>query len=274
MLRWNVCAAAPGLAVALLALAPVAAAHPAAPAQEQTQDQAARLDALIERWDQAEKAFYEKYRAAETNEERRALMDQRPKPADYLPEAVEIAEQAAGTEVAARAWMWALSHLDPQDRAGELAEVAIEALMRDHMDSPEVAELPMMLMYVGGRSLGDDKVEALLRDMVARAPQGALQGNAMFALASVLDSDELDPESERGKEVRGLMEAVAKGYADVKDSRGRSIGARAEGWIFEKDHLQVGKAAPEIEGTDLSGVAFKLSDYRGKVVLLDFWGNW
>ena len=31
---------------------------------------------------------------------------------------------------------------------------------------------------------------------------------------------------------------------------------------------------PEIAGEDLAGVAFKLSDYRGKVVLLDFWGYW
>ena len=35
-----------------------------------------------------------------------------------------------------------------------------------------------------------------------------------------------------------------------------------------------GRAAPEIEGQDLDGVRFKLSDYRGKVVVLDFWGNW
>jgi hypothetical protein len=36
----------------------------------------------------------------------------------------------------------------------------------------------------------------------------------------------------------------------------------------------VGQVAPEIEGVDLGGVPFKLSDYRGKVVVLDFWGNW
>jgi uncharacterized Zn finger protein (UPF0148 family) len=38
--------------------------------------------------------------------------------------------------------------------------------------------------------------------------------------------------------------------------------------------LKVGNLAPEIEGEDLDGKKFKLSDYRGKVVLLDFWGNW
>jgi hypothetical protein len=33
----------------------------------------------------------------------------------------------------------------------------------------------------------------------------------------------------------------------------------------------VGKSALPIEGVDSHGQAFKLSDYRGKVVLLDFW---
>ena len=32
-----------------------------------------------------------------------------------------------------------------------------------------------------------------------------------------------------------------------------------------------GDLAPDIEGTDADGKPFKLSDYRGKVVLLKFW---
>jgi peroxiredoxin len=38
--------------------------------------------------------------------------------------------------------------------------------------------------------------------------------------------------------------------------------------------LNQGNLAPEIEGEDLDGKKFKLSDYKGKVVLLDFWGHW
>ena len=44
--------------------------------------------------------------------------------------------------------------------------------------------------------------------------------------------------------------------------------------LFAIEHLAIGKEVPEIEGNDLDGVSFKLSDYRGKVVLLDFWGDW
>ncbi|MEM7457437.1 MAG: hypothetical protein AAF456_24100 [Planctomycetota bacterium] len=40
------------------------------------------------------------------------------------------------------------------------------------------------------------------------------------------------------------------------------------------DKPTIGELAPEIESEDLDGVTFKLSDYRGKVVLLDFWGDW
>jgi hypothetical protein len=35
-----------------------------------------------------------------------------------------------------------------------------------------------------------------------------------------------------------------------------------------------GQLAPEIAREDIDGVPFKLSDYRGKVVVLDFWGHW
>jgi thiol-disulfide isomerase/thioredoxin len=35
-----------------------------------------------------------------------------------------------------------------------------------------------------------------------------------------------------------------------------------------------GYPAPDFSFTDLDGKARKLSDYRGKVVLVDFWGTW
>ena len=42
----------------------------------------------------------------------------------------------------------------------------------------------------------------------------------------------------------------------------------------DPEDLAIGKVAPEIEGADVNGMPFKLSDYRGQVVLLDFWGDW
>ncbi|WP_309720617.1 hypothetical protein [Armatimonas sp.] len=39
-------------------------------------------------------------------------------------------------------------------------------------------------------------------------------------------------------------------------------------------YLRLGAVAPEIQADDPDGKRFKLSDYRGTVVMLDFWGNW
>jgi len=32
--------------------------------------------------------------------------------------------------------------------------------------------------------------------------------------------------------------------------------------------------APDIEGTDANGKSVRISQFRGKVVVLDFWGFW
>ncbi len=48
----------------------------------------------------------------------------------------------------------------------------------------------------------------------------------------------------------------------------------ADGQIRKLTQLRTGDEAPEIEGVDLSGADLKLSDFRGNVVLLYFWGGW
>ena len=54
----------------------------------------------------------------------------------------------------------------------------------------------------------------------------------------------------------------------------RTIAEYAEGELSELRRLKIGEVAPEIEGEDVDGKRFKLSDYRGKVVVLTFSGNW
>ncbi|HEY4415690.1 MAG TPA: TlpA disulfide reductase family protein [Verrucomicrobiae bacterium] len=53
-----------------------------------------------------------------------------------------------------------------------------------------------------------------------------------------------------------------------------TLGELAAIELFELEHLTVGKAAPELEGETIDGKKLRLSDYRGKVVVLSFWASW
>ena len=264
-------AACAGLAAALIANAPSAWSAPP-DAAALAQDPAAQLDELVARWEKANTDFRTEYQKAKTDDERKAAREKQPKAADHLPGFIALAESSAGSETAAKAWVWTVK-LAVEAEDEEALGVAVEALLRDHAASNDLGELADWITPIQ-MAIGAEKTEAMAREVLAKASAPAVRGGFMYALASMLDDQSPEPGSERDKEVRQLMETVAKEFADVKDARGRSIGKRAEGWLFEKDNLSVGKTAPEIEGTDLSDVAFKLSDYRGKVVLLDFWGNW
>ena len=44
--------------------------------------------------------------------------------------------------------------------------------------------------------------------------------------------------------------------------------------LFELDHLGVGDLAEDIQGVSLDGLPMSLSSFRGKLVVLEFWGSW
>ena len=67
------------------------------------------------------------------------------------------------------------------------------------------------------------------------------------------------------------LRRAADEFANVKLAGGGTVGDKAQLELDDILHLAVGKVAPDIEGQDQDGKTFKLSDYKGKVVLLDFW---
>jgi peroxiredoxin len=54
----------------------------------------------------------------------------------------------------------------------------------------------------------------------------------------------------------------------------KTLGQEAEDRLDLMLNLAVGRPAPEIEGTDMDGKPLRLSDYKGKVVVVVFWGTW
>jgi thiol-disulfide isomerase/thioredoxin len=78
--------------------------------------------------------------------------------------------------------------------------------------------------------------------------------------APVLNGKSITDEDRRSLEGRLTLQKTLAQVAEDK----------LDDWL----NLAVGKPAPEIEGVDVDGKRFKLSDFRGKIVALVFWGSW
>jgi hypothetical protein len=110
-------------------------------------------------------------------------------------------------------------------------------------------------------------------DLVKEQPELAREFEGLFGKEYLQELQRQD-HTRATREAEAFFEQAAHDYGDVKLPDGSTVGGRAEAELFEVRHLVVGKEAPDIEGEDQDGKQFKLSDYRGKVVLLDFWSEY
>lgn len=132
-------------------------------------------------------------------------------------------------------------------------------------------------------SYRSDKVtEGFLRTLMEKDARREIRGIACLTLAQNL---KLQAEAREKKDARELTKLcreseelfvqAAEKYGDVKShTHYGTVGEKAKRELYELRHLAVGMKAPEIEGEDQDGKKFKLGDYKGKVVLLDFWSQY
>jgi hypothetical protein len=212
----------------------------------------------IEAFDKEMDAWMEKARNAPV-EQRRAIMDERPDPGPTAKRVAEFIEESPKDAEVPAAAAWLL----PQ-RAAEFDRAAVyDVLLEHHLASEGLAEACMAAIYDAGAESRE-----FVETVFEKAGKPQAKGAAAFVLSNRLRR------SPGGEEQRAEYLRAAVEHAGDLEFRGRSIKAAAEGELFAAENLAIGKVAPEIEGEDTEGVAFKLSDYRGKVVVIDFWGDW
>lgn len=170
---------------------------------------------------------------------------------------LKLVEAVPQSDVARDVYLWVLRN----GVQGTDGTAALQLLIENFADSPEIVPL----MGLIARDL------PTLEKLLSKTKDKTVKGVATFLLARQL-SNANNPELEE-RIVKLLNEVISK-YADVSDPSRRPLGPQAEQLLFAVENLSIGKVAPDIVGSDLDGVAFKLSDYRGKVVVLDFWGDW
>lgn len=227
---------------------------------------AEQYQALAKEFGNAQQEYFKAYQQAKTDEERRKVSQSYPRPQQYTARFLELAEKHPDAVAAIDALVWVVQ----QGRQGEDVEKALGILQQKHLDSEKLGPVCQSLVYSQFES-----AEKFLREVAAKNTHRAVQGQASFSLAQFLKNQQRRVGSRQtpSEEAEKLFEQVAETYGDLPHYRGK-LGEAAKAALFEIRNLAIGQVAPEIEGKDVDGNRFKLSEYRGKVVVIDFWGDW
>ena len=184
---------------------------------------------------------------------------------DYSPRFLKVATDYPDSKAAVDSLVWVVQM---GNRIGSRdIGPALKLLAENHVKDERLA-----LLCRGLQRMITADVQAFLQVVIDRSPHRDARGIACFSLACQMQKTaERTPGNQAIAEK--LYQQVVDDYADVSYLRG-NLGDRAAGALYATKNIGIGKVAPEIVAEDLDGVKFKLSDYRGKVVVLDFWGDW
>ena len=162
-------------------------------------------------------------------------------------------------------WIYQNEHAPEGSGLPQASRQALRTLLADHAASESFRRTVQSSGFLVYR-IGEERCLAVLDFLVEGAPDEDFELAGTFArgVARVVAGGD----DEAGREL------ARADFLLVQEKGNEEVARQAAGYLFELDNLQVGMVAPDIEGKDLGGVSFKLSDYRGKVVMLDFWGDW
>ncbi len=257
------------LPAALVAAGLATAASPTsggtAPAARVIDDVAERYETLEEEasealseWSQAWRKAY--YAAREAGERPPARP---PSPAiEYGAKFLEAAADYAGTEDAVPFLGWVVtSGVEEAHVTSAVATITASHLASERLE-PIAPVLPRLT-----RTLGDAQAMRFFDALRAENETPGVKAWATYARhAEVLSGGDVESED--------FQTAFAETKALVEAADDDGLNRTWRGEVMARIEFAIGKVAPDIEGVDLGGSDFKLSDYEGKVVFLDFWGDW
>ena len=257
------------LLAGLLSIAPAIAQDPsdqqpgpsptAAERMQELQDQ---QKSIVAEWRAAIAAAREGGSAEAKPGEVVKAMPMRPDFGPLAAKAMQFAREFSGTDDAVPFLLFVVQN-GGTDKAA--VRGAFETLLAKHVDSPALAQMGPGTSYIG--RMVDPEFAAVALDRLIASTDPKVRGWALLAKHQ-RDIEKAPRDSEAYRDARGALITAAEAAGDER------LAAEIRGVIDLREKLGVGNVAPDIAGVDLDGVAFKLSDYQGKVVFLDFWGDW
>jgi hypothetical protein len=234
-------------------------------------------DELAEDFEAAQDAWYElRKQAKEDDESSGDASKLPPHPAKkFMNEFKWYAENRAGRPEAIPALVWIVRNASEADVSARPSPApwALDRLTEDHAAQAEIQDaLPKLkyAMYVVDRTSLIRLYQRVIRENERKEVLALATFNLAFTLYQASPGEESDEDSAEAdrRRAKKLFNKVARAYPDTDAAKD------AKGYLFEIDNLQVGMVAPDFEGTDTDGRVITLSQFRGQVVVVNFWGFW
>lgn len=155
-------------------------------------------------------------------------------------------------------------------------EDAVFELLETHY----IHDLRLDRLLLGIIRFGGDRGVDLVDEVVARSNVRQLRGRGAFWSASerLKDVDDLSKSADERAliraEVMHMADLVASEYGDVMVFRGQPGSEAIQPVLYALDNLAVGQMIPDASAQRIGGDLESLSQYRGNVLLLDFWATW
>jgi len=197
----------------------------------------------------------------------------------YAPKMVAHAKAFPGDDTSCAALAMVVQMTLPTEE-GALRDEAIKGLRKDFLKKPVIKN---HVEDLTGNPFASDAL-ALVRDVLKDNPDKAARGHACKAL--MLSNEQTVDLIRRMKGNKKTREAIESRFGapsvkklidsegelepEIKVLRDRLVG-EFKGVV---PYIGIGAEAPGLEATDLEGKKMKLSDLKGKVVVVDFWATW
>jgi thiol-disulfide isomerase/thioredoxin len=196
----------------------------------------------------------------------------------YAEKYLQLAQKRRDSWAAMEALVQVLESCQP-DEAGPAVNVirqkAVQLLEKDHWEKPEFQGVCLRFARATV-----PEMEKLLAEAAKRHPRREVRGVAEFTLAinlarsaNKIRSTNPGRASELMRRAEEQLEKILKEYSNIQIGHA-SLGVYARHELDEVHYLSIGSMAREINGEELHGQYLRLSNYRGKVVVLDFWADW
>lgn len=141
-----------------------------------------------------------------------------------------------------------------------------DRIVTSHLDSDDVSVLGGRLKHLNRMVDADYQAS-----VIARIEKHGNNAGLLAWIAFGRHEDTFRTQNPKTEAFQSAKKIVAAALEKGGDS---VLHRQFDQLIAEQENFGMGMEAPDIVGVDLDGVEFKLSDYRGKVVFLDFWGDW